>query len=99
MIIAPWAFFCHTNPGHSTMWYFGNKKIKHLKNVRCQFKNVCCTYYRNIYLNSLNFRAEPLREQMVARNYYFFARYTTRKLNVREIFLLKRGAKNRLRET
>ena len=36
---------------------------------------------------------------MVARNYYFFAHFTERKLNVREIFLLKRGVKIRLRET
>ena len=36
---------------------------------------------------------------MVARNYYFFAHFTARKLNVREIFLLKRGAQIRLRET
>ena len=36
---------------------------------------------------------------MVVRNYYFIAHFTERKLNVHEIFLLKRGAKIRLRET
>ena len=57
------------------------------------------TTYVLYYLNSLNFRAEPLRERMVARNYYFFAHFTARKLNLREIFLLKIGSKIRLRET
>ena len=61
--------------------------------------NVVIEYICNCYLNSLNFRAEPLCEQMVARNYYFFAHFTARKLNVREIFLLKRSVKIRLRET
>ena len=41
-----------------------------------------------------------LREQnMVAQNYYFFTYFTVRKLNVREIFLLKRGAKIILHDT
>ena len=31
-------------------------------------------------------------------NLFIFAHFTARKLNVREIFLLKRGAKIRLRE-
>ena len=36
---------------------------------------------------------------MVARKNYFFTHLTARKLNVSEIFLLKRAAEIRLRET
>ena len=57
------------------------------------------------YLNPLNFRAHLIFVQRCCANkwlreiYLFFTYFTARKLNVREIFLLKRGAKIRLRET
>ena len=58
-----------------------------------------------IYLNSLNFRAHLIFAQSHCAKKWlreiiiFFAHFTALKLNVREKFLLKRGAKIRLRET
>ena len=87
--------------------HFNNRK-RGLERVKCylypglprQFpQRLFHKYHRSVFLNSLNFRAHLIFAQMVARNNYFFAHFTARKLNVLEIYLLKRGAKTRLRET
>ena len=68
------------------------------KYLTMQWKHIH-TFKFTVFSRTSNFRAEPLHEQTVAQNYYFFAHYSARKLNVHKIFLLKRGTNIRLRET